>query len=72
MEHKVLAEETSPCTRGLFLITASGYVSAYALADDAAPPTPTPPLILHPPLEMSRQPVLCAFPWLASGAAAVH
>lgn len=72
MEHKVLAEETSPCTRGLFLITASGYVSAYALADDAAPPTPTPALILHPPLEMSRQPVLCAFPWLASGAAAVH
>ena len=36
------------------------------------PPPHSPPLILRPPLEMSRQPVLCAFPWLASGAAAVH
>ena len=35
----------SPCTQGLFLITASGCVSEYALADDGhlPPPPPRPP-----------------------------
>lgn len=61
MEHKVLAEGTSQCTLGLFLITVSGCDSECALADDRLPPSPP----LPPTLEMSRQPVFCAFPWLA-------
>lgn len=67
MEHGVLAEGTSQYILGLFVITVSGYDSECALADDRLPPFPS----LPPPLEMSRQPVLCAFPWLASGTAAV-
>lgn len=67
MEHKVLAEGTSQCTLGLFLITVSGCDSECALADDGFhPPLPS------PPLEMNGWPVLCAFPQPASPAAAVR
>lgn len=44
MEHKVLAEGTSQCTLGLFLITVSDCDSECALADDGFPP-PFPSLL---------------------------
>lgn len=37
-EHRILAEGTSQCTPGLFLITVSGCDSECALADDGFPP----------------------------------
>lgn len=43
MEHKVLAEGTSQCALGLFLITVSGCDSECALADDGLPPFPSRP-----------------------------
>lgn len=57
MRHKVLAEGTSQCALGLFLMTANGCDSLRVCpADDGFHPTPTP--------KMSRQPVLCASPHL--------
>ena len=69
MEHKVLAEGTHHVPRGCFWLQQVAVSQSMPWQMTATPP---PHLVLRPPLEMSRQPVLCAFPWLASGAAAVH